>query len=237
MQQKTITVALATIGFAAGATLVGSAQSADGPSAQDRNFVQTVQVGDDTEIADARYMLGRTKNAQIRAFANELISDHSSANVALLKAARNAHVPVPQGMRRSDIATAPDPLRTLSGKQLTSAYLSMEIDGHEKMLALLKTEESSGSDPALKSFASLQEPIVKKHLDNAHNIADLGTMATPTPPALGAGGVPPIGQGSAAPAVETTPGNGATSAPSSPASPGPGPSASASPASAPSHSP
>lgn len=179
MKFREITIGLGTIALAVSSSY---AIAQTPPPASDASFVQTAQMGNDEEIADARYVLGQLKNPEIRTFANMLISDHSSANVALLRAARSAHVPVPQGMRRTNVVMAPDALRGLSGVPLRDAYLKMEIKGHEKMLALLKAEEgSTTADPALKAYATDQETPVQKHLDAANNIVAVGTAATSGP--------------------------------------------------------
>lgn len=173
-----------TIGLGALALAVSAsyAQAQTPPPMSDAAFVQAAQKGNDEEIADARYMLGQSKATELRMFENTLVSDHSTANVALLRAARAAHVPAPQGMRRTTTIVAPDALRGLSGRPLRDAYLKAEIDGHEKMLAMIKAEETStAADPALKAYASDQEPIVQKHLDAANNILSTGTAATSGP--------------------------------------------------------
>ena len=179
MNIRATTIGLGTLALAVSSSY---AMAQTPPPMSDAAFVQAAQKGNDEEIADARYILGVAKTPTMRQFANLIISDHSSANVALLRASRSAHVPVPQGMRRTDAMTAPDALRGLSGAPLRTAYLKTEIAGHEKMLAMLKAEEASNAaDPALKGYASDQDPIVQKHLDAAHAIMDTGTFATSGP--------------------------------------------------------
>ena len=55
-------------------------------------------------------------------------------------------------------------LEVLRGNAFDHAYLTSQVAGHQKMLALMQTEASSGTDPKLVAFAKATIPTVKQHL-------------------------------------------------------------------------
>jgi putative membrane protein len=136
------------------------------PMLSDADFVRAVQQSNDMELAAARYVLTVSKNAMVRAFANQIIADHSTSNVSLQSAARSAGVPVPGGMRVMMVGA---PMQGMTGPSLDYAYMRQEVAAHAKALAIVTNESQAGASPALRLFASLQVPIVQHHLDVASN--------------------------------------------------------------------
>jgi putative membrane protein len=126
------------------------------------HFVNAMWLANQQEIADGQYVIQRTKDSNVRRFAQGMIDDHSTANVSLLAAARSAGV--------SARITRPAPssaLRSHSGSQLDTAYMSDEITSHRRVLAFVRNEETYGTPPALRTYASNLAPIVGRHLDSA----------------------------------------------------------------------
>jgi putative membrane protein len=226
MRFKETTIAASAFALAVGATIYASAQTVPPSAAGDEAFIRQAQAGNDAEIAQARYLLTQTKNPQLRAYANELIVDHSTANVSLQRAARSAELPVPTAMRRTKMQAAPEALHGLSGTALDTAFVREQVADHKQMLAVLKAEENGGTDPALKAYALDQDPVVQKHLDQASNYIASGTISTPGPTADVTAPASPFA--SAAPSPITRPENGEV--PTNP----PGP---VNPAAPPTHSP
>jgi putative membrane protein len=62
-----------------------------------------------------------------------------------------------------------DSLSAKSGADFDKAYINAMVKGHTRMLALMKSEESS-SDPDLKAFATKTSDTVQMHLDMATKI-------------------------------------------------------------------
>ncbi|MBD5656634.1 MAG: DUF4142 domain-containing protein, partial [Candidatus Eremiobacteraeota bacterium] len=125
------------------------------------DFVRAVQQSNDEEIAAARFILRSTKNPAVMAFATQMIDDHSTSDVSLQTASRNAHVPIPQRMR---LGMVPPMLQGMMGRQLDAAYMQQQVDAHGMALAVLTTEATSGKSPSLKAFASAQASVVSSHL-------------------------------------------------------------------------
>ena len=60
-----------------------------------------------------------------------------------------------------------DRLSTMSGNAFDAAYMQHMVQDHQKTIADFQKQAESGSDPALKSFAQKQLPILQQHLQMA----------------------------------------------------------------------
>ena len=65
-----------------------------------------------------------------------------------------------------------DDLSKKTGKDFDKAYVDAMIDGHKKMLDLMKDEAKDGKDVDLKAFAGKVAPTVQMHLDAINKIHD-----------------------------------------------------------------
>lgn len=63
-----------------------------------------------------------------------------------------------------------DNLRNLSGTAFDKAYAAAMVEGHQKMLSLMRTEASTGVDANLKDFAAKTAPVVQTHLEHAQRL-------------------------------------------------------------------
>ena len=63
-----------------------------------------------------------------------------------------------------NISAMREQLEKLSGREFDLAYLAGQLTDHQKTAQLLTYVIGSGQDPALKSFASQNLPIVLEHL-------------------------------------------------------------------------
>jgi len=186
--------------------------------APDAAFARAVQRSNDDEIASSRAILRATKNASVRAYAEEMIQEHSVANVSLQTASRSANVKLPNSERTARMAQATSNVMAAPGD---SAYLRQQIAGHRLSLAVVTPYSASGKNPALKAYADNQVPVVTKHLAEAETLV----AALPKPPAVRAS-VAPLSPGGAVPDRSATGGAGtpASPTPATSGSPNPQPS-------------
>lgn len=193
--KQTIGIALGALALVASSARLATSQTMTGAppgmtttaTLSDPEFVRAVAASNESEIAAARYVLRSSKNAQVRAFANQMIGDHATAAVSLQSAARTARVPVPLRERADRVAPG---LQGVMEPQLDVAYMQQQISAHEKALAILSAESTGGKSPELRAFATAQVPVVKSHLDKAQNYVG----ALPSHPTMGAS-IEPISPG------------------------------------------
>jgi putative membrane protein len=131
----------------------------------DTAFVQQFTLANNAEIAEASYVIRHTQNPVVRAFAQHMIDDHSTAAVKIRETAREVSPPA-----HASTDVAPDAqlalanLRTLSEPMLDRVYMREQIVDHNNAIALLDYEAEHGSAPSVRSFASNTRPIVLGHL-------------------------------------------------------------------------
>jgi putative membrane protein len=136
----------------------------------DTAFANKAAIGGMAEVALAKLALTKTSNTKIKNFANMMVTDHSKANMELDSIAKGKSITLPSTVDAKHQAKM-DSLSKLTGVDFNKAYVATMIDGHEKTLALMKTEASDGKDADFKAFAAKTAPIVQMHLDAINKIS------------------------------------------------------------------
>jgi putative membrane protein len=144
------------------------------PMNPDAEFAQKAAMGGKHEVDGARFAVGKAQNAELKAFANRLIKDHTAANNELSTLMKNKKIPMGMGMEKKDEATKDQPgnesWRSATGAAFDRAYVDHLVQEHEKTITLFETEVSSGSDAQLKAFATKTLPTIKDHLKVAQDL-------------------------------------------------------------------
>ena len=173
-------VATAAVLATAGCTSTGmnsmdqGAQSADamGPDAMAMNMTPTAAVpfmtmagaGDLYEMDSSRLALTKSQNADVRRFAQMMITDHMKTTATLKAQARSADLTPPtptlSPMQRDNIAR----LRPLSGAAFDREYLSQQSTSHQMALGLNQNYAANGDTPALQTAANGAVPIIQSHI-------------------------------------------------------------------------
>ena len=133
-------------------------------NAADRIFLQQAAIGGMAEVALAELVLARSREAELEAFADRMKTDHGKANTELKALADAAGIALPTTLDPEHQAMR-EQLEKLSDREFDLAYLSGQLTDHQKSAQLLTYVIGSGQDPALKSFAATNLPIVLEHLE------------------------------------------------------------------------
>lgn len=173
-----LAVVLALLPLAACNTNPSDAMSATVPqpipaattaSVQDQNFAQQAASSDQFEIQSSQLALQKSRSPRVRAFAQQMIDDHSATTAKLSALARD------KGM---NVQGTLDPqqqqmLATLggTGRGFDRAYMRDQVVGHTAAVSAFQTEASSGSDPDIHGFAQQTLPTIQEHLQEANRLA------------------------------------------------------------------
>jgi len=119
-------------------------------------------------IAEAKLALTRSKSADVKAFASDMIAAHTKSNAALQAA-------VDASGQTTDLPTVlPDDLQVryaalaeAAASGFDKAYLADQVAAHQDALDALRIYARRGDTPALKQFAAAATPIVEDHLARA----------------------------------------------------------------------
>ncbi|MBY4897451.1 DUF4142 domain-containing protein [Cupriavidus sp. AU9028] len=153
------------------ATTSGGSQSSKGQLAgQDRSFMENAAQGGLAEVEGSRMAQEKSQNADVKAFAAQMIKDHTKVNDELKAlAARKGYTPPtePSIMQRTELKA----LSALDGERFDKMYASrIGVASHEDTVKMFKEAAQKAQDPDLKAFASKNVPALEMHLKMARDL-------------------------------------------------------------------
>lgn len=137
------------------------------------DFVTNAAASDMFEIDSSKLALTRTKNADIKAFAQMMIEMHTQTTAGLKKAIADSGQPLtPPAALPADLRTKLDVLGKASSADFDKAYMDAQVDGHQAALDLHTRYAAGGTVPALQAAAASTAPVVQEHLTKAKSMRD-----------------------------------------------------------------
>ena len=146
--------------------------SALGISPTTADFVKEVANSDIFEIQSST--LAEDKgNAPEKTFASQMIIDHTKTSQELkgLVTSRKVKAEVPAVLDTS-YQNKLDKLRGESGRDFSSDYDSMQVNGHKDAVSLFERYAKGGDNADLKEWAGKILPTLKHHLDMAEGLKE-----------------------------------------------------------------
>ncbi len=160
--------------------LGGVRASAQAPS--DAQIVQIVQTANQIDIRQSKLALQKSKDSQVKEFANQMISDHTALEKSVADLAKKLNV-TPQDSDTSkqlnqQAADEAKKLKSLSGKAFDKEYASHEVAFHQAVIdAATKTLIPNAHNQELKSALQDAAPLLQGHLQHAEQLQkSLGAM-------------------------------------------------------------
>jgi putative membrane protein len=164
----------------------------------DEDFARIAAMANTNEIAEARLALHRTQSPRVRAFAQRMIDDHSTAQVQLQAANRGTGLMPAPVLVVSPADRAEYDALANAGSDFDARYMLAQVPDHQNAVAAFGWEAANGRDASLRAYAVKTLPIVQQHLRLvqtfvATNGASLGLLpndsnAVINPPGRGATG-------------------------------------------------
>ncbi len=158
--------------------MVASRQAAGGVT--DANIAAIVVAADAIDIDYGKIAESKTKNPKVKAFAQQMVRDHTAVNKAAVALVTKLGVtPVDDATSTSLKATAEETrarLNGLSGKEFDRAYIDNEVAYHKLVLnAVDTTLIPSAQNAELKETLVKTRPLFAEHLHHAEMVqASLG---------------------------------------------------------------
>ncbi|HEU4374199.1 MAG TPA: DUF4142 domain-containing protein [Telluria sp.] len=122
------------------------------------------------EVESAKMAQGKTQNADVKTFAQQMIDDHTKAltDVQQLAGARGVTLPTEVDKRHKAMA---DKLAAMSGDAFDKAYLAQcGVAEHKKVHAMLASAAKKAKDADVKALAGRMEPTVEQHMKAAQQL-------------------------------------------------------------------
>lgn len=138
--------------------------------------IAAIVVAANTVDIDAGKLAGsKTKNKEVRAFAERMVADHSGVNQQAVALVRKLHVTPEENDTSKSLtqggAATRDRLKGLSGHAFDKAYVDNEVSYHQTVLdALDKTLIPSASNAELKALLVKVRPAFVAHLEHAKHL-------------------------------------------------------------------
>jgi putative membrane protein len=129
------------------------------------DYVAKAGAGDMYEIQSSKLVLASTKNAGLKKFANQMVTDHGKSTVNVKAAAAKSGLKPKPPMLDPDQQAMLKELKAASGAARDTAYVSQQKTAHAQALALHQGYAATGDKPALKAAAGKIVPVVQHHID------------------------------------------------------------------------
>lgn len=150
-------------GSSAPATLPKGQQLAS----KDASFMKEVAQNNHAEIESSQLALQKATNAQVKAFAQQMVDDHGTTEQALASLAAAKGVALPDGpslLQKAHLKL----LRATDGENFDRFYAeSMGVRAHVNMIKLFQEAAEQARDPDVKAFATKTLPALQHHLEMA----------------------------------------------------------------------
>jgi putative membrane protein len=154
--------------------------ASDAANNQDKLFVRQIALGNRAEVDLGKLAQGKGSAAGVKDFASRMQKDHSASLERAMKASKPAKMDIPKDLD-AEHKRVRDELNALSGAEFDKAYLTAQMQDHQKTANLLLWHLSYGQNAELLKYSAETLPDVLDHLDHAkREYAKL--TETPPPP-------------------------------------------------------
>ncbi|WP_293863601.1 DUF4142 domain-containing protein [uncultured Alsobacter sp.] len=140
----------------------GSAMNTD-------TFVRTAALSNQFEIESSKIALQKAKGDDVKAFAQQMIDDHTKAGQDMQAALRQASITMPAPAEDKQHQAMLD--RMSKSSNVDVEYVQAQVKAHQEAVQLFQSYASNGDNAPLKQFASNTLPTLQKHLQHVQDLA------------------------------------------------------------------
>lgn len=141
----------------------------------DPQIAAIVVTANQVDIDAGKLAKGKTRNKDVKAFAQQMITDHSAVNKQAGDLVKKLGVkpesnPTSESLKKGGDENVAK-LKKLKGKEFDKAYVDHEVDYHQQVLdAIDKTLIPSAKNAELKGLIEKVRPAIAAHLDHAKHL-------------------------------------------------------------------
>jgi putative membrane protein len=162
---------------ASAALMLGPAFAmAQGAKPNDAQIAHIAYTADQIDIGAAKLALQKSKNKEVRAFAQDMVRDHTAVNQKALSLLKKLNVKpedndTSKSLSQQAKATAAS-LKKLNGAAIDKAYADNEVEYHKTVNGSLEnTLIPSANNPELKELLQTGLKIFQGHQQHADQVA------------------------------------------------------------------
>jgi putative membrane protein len=175
--KNTLSAVVATLALVAAPAFAQSvktpppSKTAGASVSHDQAFAKEAAGGGMAEVELGNLAKDKASNADVKKFAERMVTDHSKAGDDLKQVASQKNISLPMELSAKDKALR-DRLSKLSGDAFDKAYMQAMVKDHVTDVNAFKRESSSGKDADLKAWAGKTLPTLEDHLSEARKTAN-----------------------------------------------------------------
>jgi len=144
--------------------------SALGVAPTTNDFVKELAISDMFEI-ESNKVAEQKGNAQEKAFAQQMVTDHTKTSNDLKELVTSGKVKAESPTAiDSSYQSKLDKLKDASGKDFSSDFDSYQVSAHKDAVSLFERYAKGGDNSDLKDWASKTLPTLKHHLEMAQEL-------------------------------------------------------------------
>jgi putative membrane protein len=157
-------------------SISASAQSAQKSAApSDAQIAHIVVTANQIDIEAGKMAEGKTKNGEVKAFAKQMVTDHTAVNKQASDLAKKLNVTPEDNSTSQSLKTAAaesaSKLKSLKGKDFDKAYVDQEVAFHAQVIgAIDQALLPNAKNQELKSLLEKTRPAIQAHLEHAQHI-------------------------------------------------------------------
>lgn len=133
------------------------------------SFVTNAAQSDMYEIQAAKIAEQKSKNADVKKFAKQMVTDHTKLGEEMKPVIAKAGQTPPTDLDQRHKGFL-DNLKAASAADFDKTYMDQQVAAHDETLTLLQGYAKDGSDAGLKDAAGKAVPIVQHHSDMAKQL-------------------------------------------------------------------
>jgi len=137
----------------------------------DLAFMNDAAPGGMAEVELGKLAAAKAQNAEVKAFAQKMVEDHTKAGGELKQLAMQKKVMLPPDVMPTHKEIM-DRLSKLSGADFDKEYVTAMVEAHEKDVAAFENVSKTAADADVKAFAAKTLPTLKMHLEMIKSMAD-----------------------------------------------------------------
>ncbi|HEY1030884.1 MAG TPA: DUF4142 domain-containing protein [Flavipsychrobacter sp.] len=138
---------------------------------KDAEFAVAAADGGMMEVELGKLAATNAASAQVKEFAQGMVTDHSQANEELKSLAASKNIALPATLSE-DKQKKVNELAEKKGADFDKAYMDFMVDDHEEDIKKFQDEADNGNDAEIKGWASGKVPVLQHHLEMAKTTRD-----------------------------------------------------------------
>ena len=170
----------AALGMAA-VCMGGMAAGAQDTASQDKMFLMKSAEGSMAEIQMSQLALKKTKNPDVKTFAQKMVDDHTMLIANMKPFADQMGVQPPAKLKPEHMQEMAR-LKAMSGDGFDKEYITAMVGDHHKDLGEFMTERDTTSNADLKTTVAQGTDVIKQHTEMIDTMAQAKGIQTPPMP-------------------------------------------------------